>query len=195
MTFLLSLYLQYIKGYTAETAGLVLAASSVLMAIFTPISGRISDRVEPRLMATAGMALNCAALALLIFLDNATGVWFIVIALVFYGMGIGLFASPNTNAIMGSVEPRMLALASGTQGTMRTSGMMLSMGIMMVLFSLYIGQAEITPAYYPQFLTSVRVGFVIFTLLGIGGVVAQLIARQPLGKGQVREARSEPVVR
>jgi hypothetical protein len=80
---------------------------------------------------------------------------------------------------MGSVEPRFLALASGTQGTMRTSGMMLSMGIMMVLFSLYIGQAEITPEYYPQFMMSVRTGFIIFTLLGIAGLIAQLVARPP----------------
>jgi EmrB/QacA subfamily drug resistance transporter len=195
VNFLLSLYLQYIKGYTAETAGLVLLASSVLMTVFTPISGRISDRVEPRVVATVGMAINCAALALLIFLGSATGIWFIVIALVFYGVGIGLFASPNINAVMGSVEPRMLALASGTQGTMRTSGMMLSMGIMMVLFSLYIGQAEITPEYYPQFLASMRAGFIIFTLLGIGGVFAQLIARQPLDRRPAREAGSEPAVR
>jgi EmrB/QacA subfamily drug resistance transporter len=179
VTFLLSLYLQYIRGFTAERAGLVLIASSVMMTIFTPISGRISDRVEPRLVATLGMALNCVAVALLIFLGDATAIWYVIVVLVFYGVGIGLFASPNTNAVMGSVEPKFLALASGTQGTMRTSGMMLSMGIMMVLFSIYIGQAEITPAYYPQFMASVRVGFIIFTVLGIGGVVAQLVARPP----------------
>jgi len=179
VTFLLSLYLQYIRGFSAERAGLVLIASSVMMTIFTPISGRISDRVEPRLVATLGMALNCVAVVLLIFLGDATAIWFIIVVLVFYGVGIGLFASPNTNAVMGSVEPKFLALASGTQGTMRTSGMMLSMGIMMVLFSIYIGRAEITPEYYPQFMTSFRVGFIIFTLLGIGGLIAQLVARPP----------------
>jgi EmrB/QacA subfamily drug resistance transporter len=194
VTFLLSLYLQYIKGYTAETAGLVLIASSLVMAIFTPISGHISDRVEPRVVATVGMAVTCIALVMLIFLANTTGVWYIVIALVFLGVGIGLFASPNTNAVMGSVEPRLLALASGTQGTMRTSGMMLSMGIMMVLFSLYIGQAEITPASYPQFLASLRTGFIIFTLLGIGGVIAQLVARQPPGKVEARGASKSTAV-
>jgi EmrB/QacA subfamily drug resistance transporter len=190
VTFLLSLYLQYIKAYTAEEAGLVLLASSLLMTVFAPISGRISDRVEPRLVATVGMALNCVALVLLIFLDGGTALWLIVVALLVYGVGIGLFASPNTNAVMGSVETKFLALASGTQGTMRTSGMMLSMGIMMILFSLYIGQAEITPDYYPQFLMSVRVGFIIFTLLGIVGVVAQLVAR-PSGR---RNAAARPYI-
>jgi EmrB/QacA subfamily drug resistance transporter len=192
VTFLLSLYLQYIKGFSAERAGLVLIASSVLMTIFTPISGRLSDRIEPRLVATWGMALNCAALVLLVFLGGGTAIWFIVVALIIYGVGIGLFSSPNTNAIMGAVESRYLALASGTQGTMRTSGMMLSMGIMMVLFALYIGQAEITPEHYPQFLQSVRVGFIIFTVLGIGGVIAQVIARPPAGRPPAVTGSSSP---
>ncbi len=77
-------------------------------------------------------------------------------------------------------------VAAGTLGTMRTAGMMVSMGIMMILFSLYIGQAEITPVYYPQFLTSVRTGFIIFTVLSILGLLCQLVAR-----GADRALRSE----
>jgi EmrB/QacA subfamily drug resistance transporter len=177
VNFLLSLYLQYIKAFSAQTAGLVLIASSVLMTVFTLLSGYISQRLQPRLVATLGMAFNSAALAMLIFLDNGTSLWYIVLALAVYGTGIGLFVSPNTNTIMGSVARRVLGVASGTLGTMRTAGMMLSMGIVMILFSLYIGRAEITETYYPQFLSSVRVGFIIFTALCIGGLVAQLVAR------------------
>ena len=179
VSFLLSLYLQYIKGYDPEKAGLVLIASSILMAIFTVTSGFISQKREPRVVATIGMAFNCTALIMLIFLGNATPIWYIILALVVYGTGIGLFGTPNTNAIMGSVEHRVLGVASGTLGTMRTAGMMLSMGITMILFSVYIGQAEITSAYYPQFLTSVRVGFTIFSILCVGGLVAQMVARRP----------------
>jgi hypothetical protein len=61
---------------------------------------------------------------------------------------------------------------------MRTGGMMLSMGIMMIIFTVFIGQAEITRPLYPQFLTSARVGFTIFTVLGFGGVLAQYAARK-----------------
>jgi EmrB/QacA subfamily drug resistance transporter len=178
VSFLLSLYLQYIKGLTPQAAGLVLIVSSVLMAIFTPISGRISDRIEPRLVASAGIAANCVALLLLVFLDEGTVLWYIMVALAIYGFGIGLFTSPNSNAVMGSVVRKSLGVAAGTMGTMRTGGMMVSMGIMMILFSMYIGQAEITPTYYPQFLTSVRVGFIIFTVIGFGGMVAQIGARR-----------------
>jgi len=179
VTFLLSLYLQYIKGYSPETAGLVLIVSSVLMTVFTLFSGFISQKFEPRLVATVGMAFNCAALIMLIYLSASTSIWYIILALSICGTGMGLFVSPNTTAIMGSVENRVLGVASGTLGTMRTAGMMLSMGIVMILFSLYIGQAQITPAYYPQFLTSVRVGFIIFSALCVGGSIAQLVARRP----------------
>ena len=186
VSFLLSLYLQYIKGLSPQMAGLILITASVLMAIMTPISGRVSDRIEPRLVASVGMSLNCVALFLLIFLNDSTALWFIMVALAINGLGIGIFASPNTNAIMGSVERKFLGVAAGTLGTMRTAGMMVSMGIMMILFSLYIGQAEITPEYYPQFLTSVRTGFIIFTVVSIFGLLCQLVAR-----GADRALRSE----
>ena len=177
VSFLLSIYLQDIKGLNPDRAGLILITASVLMAIFTPISGRISDRIEPRLVASVGMALNCVALFLLIFVTGSTPLWYIMMALAINGLGIGIFASPNTNAIMGAVEKKSLGVAAGTLGTMRTSGMMVSMGIMMILFSFYIGQTEITPVHYPQFLSSVRTGFIIFTVFSIFGLLCQLIAR------------------
>ena len=177
VSFLLSLYLQYIKELTPDAAGLILITASVLMAIFTPISGWISDRIEPRLVASVGMSLNCVALLLLVFLNADTALWYIMFALAINGLGIGIFASPNTNAIMGSVEKKSLGVAAGTLGTMRTAGMMVSMGIMMILFSLYIGQTEITPVHYPQFLTSVRTGFIIFTVFSIFGLLCQMVAR------------------
>jgi EmrB/QacA subfamily drug resistance transporter len=177
VSFLLSIYLQDIKGLNPDRAGLVLITASVLMAIFTPISGRISDRIEPRLVASVGMSLNCVALLLLTFVNAGTGLWYIMLALAINGLGIGFFASPNTNAIMGAVEKKSLGVAAGTLGTMRTAGMMVSMGIMMILFSLYIGQTQITAEFHPEFLTSMRTGFTIFTVLSVLGLTAQLVAR------------------
>jgi MFS family permease len=186
ITFLLSLYLQYIRGLSPKMAGLVLIIASVLMAILTPISGRVSDRIEPRLVASVGMSLNCVALLMFVFLGDGTPLWYIMVTLAVNGFGIGIFSSPNTNAVMGSVSRKYLGVAAGTLGTMRTAGMMVSMGIMMILFSLIIGQAEITPVYYPQFLTSARTGFIIFTVVSIFGLLCQLLAR-----GSVRRPGSE----
>jgi EmrB/QacA subfamily drug resistance transporter len=185
VSFLLSNYLQYVKDMPPNNAGLVLITASVFMAILTPISGRISDRIEPRLVASVGMSLNCVALLLLVFVNAATPLWYIIIALAINGLGIGIFASPNTNAIMSSVVRKSLGVAAGTLGTMRTAGMMVSMGIIMILFSLYIGQTEIKPDNYPQFLESLRTGFIIFTALSVCGLICQFIAR-----GAARARRS-----
>jgi MFS family permease len=177
-SFLLSNYLQDIKELSPDRAGLILIIASVLMAIFTPISGRISDKLEARLVASVGMALNCVALFLLTFVNADTGLWYIMMALAINGLGIGIFASPNTNAIMGAVDKKSLGVAAGTLGTMRTAGMMVSMGTIMILFSVFIGQVEIAPVNYPQFLTSMRTGFIIFTVVSILGLFCQLVARQ-----------------
>jgi MFS family permease len=178
LAFLLSLYLQFIKGFSPQEAGLVMMASAVPMTIFTPLAGRLSDKIEPKLVAAAGQLLNSVALAILVFLNDSTALWYVIMALALYGTGIGLFSSPNTSAILGSVEKKVLGVASGTIGTMRTVGMMLSMGIMMIIFSLFIGQAEITRPLYPQFLTSLRIGFIAFTAIALGGVAAQLAGRR-----------------
>ena len=87
VTFLLSLYLQYIKGLTPQAAGLVLMAQPMMMAIFSPLAGRLSDRIEPRVIASLGMALTMLGLVLLAFIGNSTVLIFIIISLMILGFG------------------------------------------------------------------------------------------------------------
>jgi len=178
ISFLLSLYLQYSRGFSPQIAGLILVAQPAIMTIFAPIAGRLSDRVNPRKVAAFGMAVSCVSIALLAFLDEKTAMGFIVGILAFGGLGMGFFSSPNMNAIVGSVEKKFFGVAAGTVSTMRSCGMMLSMGIVMILFALYIGRTEITPEYYPAFLSSMKVGFSIFAALCFVGVFAQLADRK-----------------
>ncbi|MEJ2734026.1 MAG: MFS transporter [Anaerolineae bacterium] len=180
VAFLLSLYLQYIKGLTPQGAGLVLVAQPIMQAAFSPLAGRLSDRVEPRIVASLGMALTATGLFLLVLVGPATPLWAIVVRLVLLGFGFALFSSPNMNAIMGSVTKRFYGVASGTLGTMRLTGQMFSQGVVLLLFVLYIGRVEIVPAYYPMFMTSFKVAFAIFTALCVGGIFASL------GRGRVR---------
>jgi EmrB/QacA subfamily drug resistance transporter len=184
LSFLLSLYLQYVKAVTPQTAGLIFMTSPVFMTILTPIAGRLSDRIIPQKVASAGMALNFLALLMFVFLANETAMGLIIAGLVIFGLGMGFFSSPNMNAIMSSVEKKFLGVASGTVATMRTCGQMLSMGIVMILFSVFIGQAQITPEYYPAFLTSAKVGFIICAALCFGGIFAQLMSRRARTKGR-----------
>lgn len=172
--FLLSLYLQYIKALTPQQAGFVLIAQPVMQALFSPLAGRLSDRIEPRIVASTGMALNVIGLFLLTLLNATTSLPFIVASLLFLGLGFALFSSPNTNAIMGSVERRFYGVASATQGTMRIVGQMFSMGVVMLIINLILGPVQVTPEYYPLFLRAAHTAFVVFAVLCFGGVFASL---------------------
>jgi EmrB/QacA subfamily drug resistance transporter len=171
---LLSLYLQYIKGLSPETAGLTLVAQPVVMAVLSPLAGRLSDRIESRTLASAGMALTTVALVPFIFLSAQTPDWVVILDLAVLGLGFGLFSSPNVNAIMSAVERRFYGVASATLGTMRLIGQTLSLSIATLIFALYLGQAVITPDVYPQFLSSLKPAFAIFAGLCFLGIFASL---------------------
>ena len=175
LTFLLSLYLQYIKAFSPQTTGLVLVVQPVVMAIFSPYAGKLSDRIEPRIVATVGMTLTTIGLFLLIFLKLNTPLGYIIGCLILLDFGFALFSSPNTNAIMSSVEKRFFGIASASVGTMRSLGMMISMGIATVLFSIFMGRVQITPEQYPFLLKSIMVAFIIFTLLCFGGIFTSIV--------------------
>jgi MFS family permease len=174
IVFLLSFYLQYIKGFNPQEAGFILLVQPLVMTMFSPFAGRLSDRVKPQFLASIGMAFNCAALLLFVFLNVTTSLGLIIGSLAIFGVGMGFFVAPNTNAVVSSVEKRLLGIASGTQATSRYIGMALSQGIVITLFSIYIGDTQITPENYSAFLASTKTGFIIFSILCFGGVFAQL---------------------
>ncbi len=183
ITFLLSLYLQYIQGMSPQYAGLVLMVQPILMAVFSPLAGRWSDRTEPRKIASSGMTLTALGVFLMAFIGTGTNIIYILGTLVILGFGFSLFSSPNMNAIMGAVEKRYLGIASGTVSTMRLLGQMVSMAIAMVIFALFLGQEEIMPSNYDMFLKSVYVSFLIFTVLCVIGIFFSL------GRGELRNDR------
>jgi EmrB/QacA subfamily drug resistance transporter len=180
VNFLLSLYLQLIKGLNPQEAGMILVFQPVIQAIFSPFAGKLSDRIEPRRVASIGMAMTAIGLFLFNFLNERTAISFIIANLAFMGLGFALFSSPNTNAVMSSIEKKFYGVASGTLGTMRSTGMMFSMGMVMLIFSLYIGRTQITPSYYPLFVKSMKVAFIISTTLCVVGIFASL------SRGRVR---------
>jgi EmrB/QacA subfamily drug resistance transporter len=178
VVFLLSLYLQYIKGLDPQSAGLILVAQPVVMAIFAPIAGRLSDRILPQKLASLGMSLSTIGLLTFAFITAETSIARISGGLVLLGLGFGLFSSPNTSAIMGSVERRFYGVASAMVSTMRLLGQMFSMGLAMMVFALFIGSVRITPVQYPALLKSIQTVFMICTALCFLGIFASL-ARGP----------------
>lgn len=172
--FFISLYLQYLKGMDARSAGLIMISQPIAMALLSPIAGRLSDKRNPGVIASIGMGLTATGLIMLCFLKEETPVYLVLILLTIMGIGFGLFSSPNSNAIMSSVEKKHLGTASGVVGTMRMIGQMFSMGIAMMLLALYIGKQAINPSTYPGLLTGMRMGFMIFSILCIIGIFASL---------------------
>jgi MFS family permease len=150
------------------------------MALFSPLAGRLSDRLEPRVVASLGMGLCAAGLLAFTRLEQASGLAAITANLMLVGLGFALFSSPNTNAVMGAVERRQYGVASATLATMRMVGQMLSMGIATLVFSLFIGKARIAPANYPLFMRSVQASFGVFFVLCVCGVFFSL------ARGRVR---------
>jgi len=174
ITFLLSLYLQYILGLSPRDAGMVLITQPVLMAIVASISGKLSDRHDPRILASAGMGIITGGLIMLTFLSENSSITYLLVILAIVGFGFGMFSSPNTNAIMSSVEKKYLGVASATVGTMRLTGQMMSMGIATLILQVFIGNNPISAQYAAQFMTSMRTTFVIFVVLCIVGLFSSL---------------------
>ena len=174
VAFLMSLYLQYVKGFEPQAAGFILVTMPAVQAIFSPLAGRLSDRIEPRVIASAGMALTTAGLVPFILLDGETPLECIIGALILIGLGFAFFSSPNTNAVMSSASKKDYGVASATLATMRQVGMVFSMGVAMLMFALYIGRVQITPEHYSLFLESMKTSFTVFAVLCFGGIFASL---------------------
>jgi len=174
ITFLLSLYLQHVKGLLPSQAGFVLVIEPLLQAVFSPLAGRLSDRYEPRIISSIGMSITVVGLAGLIFIASDTPLYGIVCCLALLGIGFALFSSPNVNAVMSSVEDRFYGLASATQATMRMVGQMLSMGIAMLVFAWIIGNHGIDHENGALLMVSAKSIFAILAAICTAGVFASL---------------------
>jgi len=180
--FFISLYLQYLKGLDARTAGLIMISQPIAMTLLSPLAGKLSDKRNPGVIASVGMGMTASGLVLLCFITMTTPNYLIVLLLIMMGIGFGLFSSPNSNAIMSSVEKRHLGVASGVVGTMRMIGQMMSMGIAMMLLSINIGKQSINPSTYPGLITAMKTGFIIFSILSVFGIFASLARNERLEK-------------
>jgi EmrB/QacA subfamily drug resistance transporter len=174
ITFVLSLYLQNVKGLNPRDAGLILITQPIMMALVASISGRLSDRFDSRILASMGMAVIVAGLISLAFLTIGTSHAYLVVNLFVLGLGFGMFSSPNTNSVMGAVDKKFLGTASATLGTMRLTGQMFSMAIAAMAIHLFIGNEPISSENIPGFMQSVRVIFTVFAVLCFLGVFASL---------------------
>jgi Na+/melibiose symporter and related transporters len=149
LTTILNYHFQYVRGWNAQISGLMLIVTPIIMAIMAPNAGKLSDKIHPQKLAAIGMTITTIALLILIFLDVNMPLYLIVIAMIFQGIGMGLFTTPNTNAIMSSVPPNETPNASAAQSAMRTIGQAMSLGLMTLVFAWIMGSLKLSSNIRP----------------------------------------------
>ncbi|MGE5453761.1 MAG: MFS transporter [Methylocystaceae bacterium] len=170
--FLVSLYLQMVKGLNPALAGSVMLAQPLVMALIAPYSGRLSDRLEPQTIATWGMIITALGLSVFLFLDANTPLYWVILGLMVTGLGFSLFGPPNNNAIMSSVPPHQYGFAASTLSTARLLGQSLSMTMVTLIIATIVGNGKPSPEQAPQILTALHVSMLLFIIVTIPGVIA-----------------------
>lgn len=175
VTTILNYHLQYIKGFDSQYTGIILLVAPLCQVVLAPIAGRLSDKYVPQILAAIGMALGTISLVLFSFLSSETSLEFLIISMVIYGVGFGLFSPPNTNVIMSSVPPKDTSVASAAVSTMRTVGQAMSLGILTLVFAFVMGDVPIVEQYYPLLISSCQITCLICVVLCIASVFASFV--------------------
>ena len=177
--YLLSLYLQLVRGYDSQVAGLVLISQPLIMAFLSPLAGRLSDRVSPFKLASLGMAITALGVFSFVFLTEDYPMWLIVVNLVVIGVGFAFFSSPNTNAVMSCVEKKDYSVASSILATMRSIGHTSSMAIVTFITAAYLGQSKLAHADPATLVILMRTSFITFTVICAAGIFIALKRKNP----------------
>ena len=179
VAFFLSLYLQDVGDFSPSKTGMILLIQPLIQAVFTPITGRLSDKVDARILPTLGMIVTCAGLVVIVTLTAEVNMTMVMLALILLGTGYSLFSAPNTNAVMSTVSERQYSEASGMLGIMRQGGILLSIGIAVGCVSLIVGNDSITPATVDLFVRAMRTAFMIFVTMSVVGCVLSWFRGKP----------------
>ena len=175
VTTILNYHFQYVRGWDAQMSGLILIVTPMIMAVLAPNSGKLSDKIHPQKLAALGMLITTFALFILVFLDADTPLYMVVVAMVLQGIGMGLFSSPNTNAIMSSVPPKDAPTASASQATMRTIGQTMSLGLLTLIFAWIMGSLPLSTEYAGLIVQSSQFICIISSIACIISIFASLI--------------------
>jgi MFS family permease len=180
--FLLSLYLQYIKGFGPAYAGQILLMQALCMAIIAPIAGKLADRFQPRIIATLGCFIVAVGFMFLIQIDTQTTAFYIGGSLGLIGLGFGLFSTPNNSAIMGAVKEQEVGVASASMNLSRTIGNLVGMSLVNLMIHYYIGDANFTAQSNPALMSTISLAL----LMSLSFVILATVMSAIRGKQLIR---------
>ncbi len=167
-TFLLSIYLQVLRGYSPAATGHILVIGPIAMALMAPVAGRLSEIVAPQRICAVGAALILCSVSLAALVDAQTGLAHMIAIMIFQGLGFAAFSAPNITIIMNSVRPGERSLASALSAVMRSLGMVVSMSVVTAAISIRLGTnaVAVQPTGFLSVMTSSFVVFAALTALG-----------------------------
>lgn len=175
VTTILNYHFQYVRGWDAQMSGMILIITPIIMAIIAPNAGKLSDKIHPQKLSAIGMTIATIALVILTSLNADTPIYLIIIAMILQGIGMGLFSSPNMNAIMSSVPPKDAPTASASQATMRTIGQTMSLGLLTLIFAWIMGSLKLNPQYATMIVQASQIICGICTVACILAIFASLV--------------------
>ncbi len=172
--YLMSIYLQLVRGMDSDTAGLILISQPLIMAVLSPYAGRLSDRISPYKLASLGMGLCALGLFFFTFIGEGWPMALIVLNLIIVGLGFSFFSSPNTNAVMSCVGPKDYGVASSILATMRSLGQSSNMAVVTFIVSIYLGNTSLKEADTGSIIQIMKTSYTLFTGLCIIGIFISL---------------------
>ncbi|TDF98892.1 MFS transporter [Paenibacillus piri] len=133
-------YMQNVLMYSAEKTGYTMMVFPFVMAIVAPFSGWLSDKIGPNILTTLGLMINALGFALLHTLSIHEEAWVVGLHLSLFGLGGGLFQSPNNSSVMGAVPGNKLGTAGGLNALVRNVGMVLGISFSVSIYSTRLHQ-------------------------------------------------------
>jgi EmrB/QacA subfamily drug resistance transporter len=200
LMFLFVFYFQGVQGDSPVLAGLKLAPLALGMLIASPLAGIWADRRGSRGMAVMGMLVTALGLGLMTTLGRDTSYWSPGIFMLLVGIGSGMFNSPNTAAMMGTVPAHRRGIAAGARVLVQNTGAVISIAFVLavvtssvpksVLFKVFSGLADhITNAQLTPFIANMHTA--LWCLCGISLVGAAVAAARPSERSAPVEAQAE----
>ena len=174
LIFFFSLYLQQVRGLTPFHAGLFMVLQSVVQMIFSPVGGRLGDKLGAELISATGMVICGVAIFGLTFLGLETPLILLIGCQILLGVGIGFFSPSNMVSTLRNVQARHLAVASGLMGSMRTMGALFSQVLTSIIVGHYLGSSAVGPDNMDSFLKAMHIAMLCFSAINLCGVFVGL---------------------
>ena len=180
-------YLQNALGLSPSAAGLLLLASPLASGLIAPLSGHLSDKVGAKALTVAGLAIMLAALGLMCLLGLGSGPVFVGACLALFGLGSGVFGSPNTKLIMGHAPRDKLGIAGSVNALARNMGMVSGIAFSVALLNgsmsakLGVQVNGFVPEHPDAFIYGMRVVFLsaaALCVVAIGLTLARALTRE-----------------